>query len=256
MRAGLEQIREFTDPAAFGPMLEVFGDSPEGVRLAIYDFLREQGDEGEAALAWDVIHMDKSEAAMRHEATLRLSEDLAGKPTPQPVLQVLDTALRSNRHDVANNAGALAGAINALETIPLLIFAQATADPKPDDTGDLAWIAIETQQAYVANVQPVVGDDAGAFQPVLGIVSEGTILRVMDAVVVVYRTEIHGALVNMTTHDWGQSTENLAYDMRGWWNWYNKEYVPFKNEQLAAARLAEQNPSIPPSELPHGGAAP
>ena len=253
MNEGLEQIREFTDAAAFKPMLEVFEDSPDGVRLAIFDHLAAQGEQGQAALAWAAIHFTKEdEAAMRHEATLRLGEAINSNKerrsqTPQPVLQILDNALRSNNHVLANNAGALAGAISALETIPLLMFAQATEDVAPAD-GDLAWIAIQTQQAYVANVTPVVGDDAGAFQPVIGVVSEGTILRVMDAVVVTYRTEIHSALVNMTTHDWGQSTEHLAYNMKAWWTWYNTEYVPFRNEQAAAARLAEQNAS---PELPN-----
>ena len=44
----------------------------------------------------------------------------------------------------------------------------------------------------------------------------------------------------MTTDDWGQSTEYLGYDMRAWWEWYNGEYVPFKNEQAQLARLAAE----------------
>jgi hypothetical protein len=62
----------------------------------------------------------------------------------------------------------------------------------------------------------------------------------VDAVAIFYRTEIHRVLVAMTTEDWGQPTDYLAYDMKAWWEWYNAEYVPFKNEQLAEARLAEQ----------------
>jgi len=242
MEQGLAELREFTDPASFRPMLEVFEDAPDGVRLAIFDHLAEQGKYGQAALAWFAIGTDrKKQPAMVNEATMRLTEALNDGPTPQPVLQVLDSALRSRKHAIANSAGALAGAINATETIPLLIFAQATDDPRPDNTGDLAWIAIQTQQAYVANVQPVVGDDAGAFQPVLGVVNEGTVLRVWDAVVVVYRTEIHQALVNMTTHEYGESTEHLGYNMKAWWSWYNNEYVPHINEQRARAELAEAN---------------
>lgn len=241
IREGLEQVREFTDPAAYRPMLEVFDDAPDAVRLAILDHLAAQGEYGQAALAWFVANADKDDEAMVHEATMRLSEKLSDGLTPQPVLQVLDSALRSPKHAIANSAGALAGAINATETIPLLIFAQATGDPRPDDTGDLAWIAIQTQQVYVANVQPVVGDDAGAFQPVLGVLNEGTVLRVWDAVVVVYRTDIHNSLVAMTTHEYGESTEHLGYNMKAWWTWYNDTYVPYINEQRARAQLAEDN---------------
>jgi hypothetical protein len=152
---------------------------------------------------------------------------------------------------VANNAGIVASAVNALETIPLLIFAQATRD-EVQQTGDLAWIAINTQQAYVANVQPVVGDGAAAFQPILGRISEGIVLRVMDAVVVVYRTDIHHALTTMTSRDWGQPTEPFGYDMNAWWQWYNSVYVPFKNEQARQAAL-EQEPAgeqSPPDAQP------
>jgi hypothetical protein len=28
--------------------------------------------------------------------------------------------------------------------------------------------------------------------------------------------------------------------MKAWWEWYDAEYVPFKNEQLAEARMADQ----------------
>jgi hypothetical protein len=41
----------------------------------------------------------------------------------------------------------------------------------------------------------------------------------------------------MTTHDWGQPTEYLSYNIRAWWDWYNNQYVPFKNEQAAKAAV-------------------
>ncbi len=246
VRNGLAELAEFTDPAAFQPMLEVFADSPEPILLAIFDQLAAQGPYGLAALSGYVIQNagDKAEdreLALCNEATMLLSEQLKDTATPAPVLQVLDSGLRNPAHQIANNAGALAGAMNAVETIPLLIFAQATQDNVNQQTGDLAWIAIQTQTVYVSNVQPVVGDDSGAFQPVLGVLSEGVVLRVWDAVAINYRTYIHRSLVAMTTHEWGESTEYLAYDMRAWWHWYNTEFVPFKNEQIAMARLEQQN---------------
>ena len=32
----------------------------------------------------------------------------------------------------------------------------------------------------------------------------------------------------------------MGYDMRAWWEWYNGEYVPFKNEQARIAALAKE----------------
>ena len=225
---GIEQLREFIDPASFRPLIEELAGEDSDVRLAILDHFAAHDEEGQAALAYVAI-MDEDDA-MRHEAVLRMVT-----PASVPVLRVLDMALRSNKHVIANNSGALAGALGALETIPLLIFAQATGDPVPQEQGDLAWIAIQTQRAYVADLQPVVGGNSGAFQPILGRVSEGVVLRIRDAVVVVYRTEIHRSLVAMTSHDWGRSTGHLGYDMKKWWTWYNSEYVPYKNEQARRA---------------------
>jgi hypothetical protein len=227
---GIAQLVELEDPAAFKPLIEELQREKDDVRLAIFDHFANQGDEGQAALAWVAIYDE--EAPMRHEATRRLVA-----PASKPVLRVLDKGLRSPVHDIANNAGIVTGAVHALETIPLLIFAQATADPVRTE-GDLAWILHTTQHAYVAGIEPAVGSGVGAFRPIPGIVQEGVLLRVVDAIAIFYRTEIHRVLVVMTTDDWGQSTEHLAYDMRAWWEWYNAEYVPFKNQQIAEQRAA------------------
>ncbi len=45
----------------------------------------------------------------------------------------------------------------------------------------------------------------------------------------------------MTTRDWGRPTDHLGYDMGRWWAWYNDEYVPYKNAQVRAAQLVEDN---------------
>ncbi len=226
---GIGELRMLTDPAAFMPLIEELTGQKDDVRLAVLDHFSGQGDDGQAALAWVAIH-DPGEA-FRHEARRRMAS-----PAPDPVLRVLDSALRSNRHDIANHAGTLAGSLRVLQAIPLLIFAQATADPF-DEPGDLAWIAVATQRAFVARIEPIVGSGVGAFQVIPGVVSEGVILRVVDAVVIFYRTEVHRSLVMMTTDDWGQSTAHLGYDMKQWWAWYNDQYLPRKNAEIAAAAL-------------------
>jgi hypothetical protein len=48
---------------------------------------------------------------------------------------------------------------------------------------------------------------------------------------------VHSALVAMTSHDWGKPTEYLSYNVQAWWDWFNTEYVPFKNEQAAKSAL-------------------
>jgi hypothetical protein len=216
----------------------------DDVRLAVLDHLAKQGDEGQGALAWAAIHHD--DPAIRHEAITRIET-----PARDDVLMVLDGALRSPVHSVANAAGALAGTLNALEAIPLLMMAQVTTD-RVENEGDLAWIAVQTQTAYVQRLEPVAGSGAGAFQPVVGVVNEGAVLRVVDAVAIFYRTEVHRVVVSMTTTEWGQSTEYLGYDLPAWWRWYNEEFVPYKNDQAERAALAEE----PTDPTERGGGQP
>jgi hypothetical protein len=236
-KAGIELLREFTDPAAFAPMIEELKREKDDVRLAVLDHFAQHDDEGQAALAYVAIYDENP--AMRNEAMRRMVS-----PAPEPVRYVLNAALRSDKDQVANAAAQLAGTLHVIETIPLLIFAQATAtQANGQGEGDLAWIAITTQRAFVAGLQPVVGDASGAFQPIMGVVSDGVVLRVMDAVVICYRTEVHEVLVNMTTNDWGQPTEPMGYNIRAWWDWFNQTYVPYKREQATEAAAAQDPPA-------------
>lgn len=244
---GIAELRGITDPMAFPVLSEELTDQKDDVRFALLDHFAEQGDPGQAALARMAIH--DTDDGLRREAAFRMHG-----PASPSVLGILDEGLRSPLHRIANNAGALAGTLNAIETIPLLIFAQVTGDPVPDDSGDLAWILVGTQKAYVAEVYPVVGDGAAAFVPVPGVVQEGSIMRVVDAVVVIYRTQVHRSLVAMTTRDWGQPTDRLGYDPRAWWAWYNEQYVPFHNERAQIRSLAAL-PGPVPGSTPAGAEA-
>ena len=44
--------------------------------------------------------------------------------------------------------------------------------------GQRAWIAVQVQQAFVSGLQPVTGDSAGAFAPIVSTVSDGWVLDV------------------------------------------------------------------------------
>jgi hypothetical protein len=231
-KEGIEQLREFTDPAAFRPLLELLAREDDDVRLAVLDHLAQQDELGQAALAWAAIY--DNDGAIRHEASRRLDT-----PAPPAVLQVLDAGLRSEDDVYANNAGSLTGMLDAVPLIPVMVAAQA-APRDVEGAGDLAWIAIGRQEVFVAGLVPVVGDNSGAFQPILGTVQTGTVVRIMDAVVIVYRAYIHDSLVTMTTRETGQSTKELGYDVAAWREWYNTVYVPMMQERIKLAELSKE----------------
>ena len=220
---GLRGLSDFTDNGALFAMPFALRRERPDVRKAILEHLASSGPVGEAALAWTAIHHD--DPAMRSEATAAIPNE--SEPL---VLAVIAQGLRDQRHSVVNAAGALAGAIDAIQTIPLLIFSQYSRD-EVQKKGDLAWIAMGTQQSYVQNLIPVGGDNAGAFQPVIGTLTEGFVMRVSDAVAFVYRRDVHSSLIRLSGNASGQSTEHLGWDMHAWREWYNATYLPLANIQ-------------------------
>lgn len=230
--AGIAKLASFGERDAIEPLyVELRREDPD-VTSAALDVIASVGDAGQAALAWIAINDDS--ASLRAAATERLL-----RPSPPAVVGVLDACLRGENNMIVNRAGSLAATLGATELIPQLILAQATSDASAP-TGDLAWITFLRQRSYVANLVPVVGDNSGAFQPVIGVVNEGALLRIMDAVVITYRTEVHTALVQLTSADWGSSTQNLGYDQDRWRAWYLDTYLPFKERQAEErARVAK-----------------
>ena len=229
---GLAALAEFGDANSIELLYSMLRGEKPDVRDAMLDRIDSFGAKGQAALTW--IAIEDPDAALRAAATARID-----RPVTPATLGVLDLALRQNAHATVNRAGALAGTLNALPAIPLLIFAQVASD-EVEDQGDLAWIAIGTQRSYVSNVAPVLGDGSGAFTPIVNTILEGFVLRVTDAVAVTYRADAHNSLVAMTTADWGKPTGHLGYDPKAWWTWFNEEYVPFKRAQAAEAAAREK----------------
>jgi len=241
----LKQFSQWTVPASWQALWDAMQDQHDDVKLAFFDHLTTQGDIGEAMLA--KIAIKATDTAIRHEATRRIR-----RPACDAVVAVIDLGLRDQRHVVANQAGLLAGKVDAFAVIPALIFAQATADEKKND-GDLAWIAIGSQISYVANVQAVVGDGAAAFTPVISNLQTGVLMRVQDAMVYNYRSDAHQSLVTLTTRDFGQSTADMGWDIKRWWRWFNEVYVPFKQARAAAA-ASVPTPAVPPVPEPPASA--
>jgi hypothetical protein len=158
---------------------------------------------------------------------------------PNTVRRLVESSIRSNVHAHAGAGAQLAAKLQMYELVPTLIVSQV-AQQRRGQQGDLAYIAIATQRAFVADLEPVVGDNAVGFDPEIGVVSEGVVLRVRDAVIQVYRYDVHNALVGMTTNDWGESTADMGFDIKKWRAWYLEEYRPYKIAQAEHERRMEE----------------
>lgn len=266
---GIGKLREYTDPAIFPSLLEVFRHEDPDVRGAILDHLMDQAtDEADTTLAWISVFDD--DAWMREQAARRLLQRLvpdtgakappaagpaapagATQPTQAPrgpndddaqapqvspsVQTVIAHALRSRNNPVATAAANLSLRLNLVAAIPALIQAQVLpttgtggGDGGADDDSALAYILVGQQQAFVSDLTPVVSDSAVGFDPTLSVVTEGVVVRILDAVVITYRVEIHNALVQLSTRATGQSTAHLGYNQRAWAEWYRSEYLAAK----------------------------
>ncbi|MBC01714.1 MAG: hypothetical protein CMJ34_00215 [Phycisphaerae bacterium] len=215
---GIAELRRYEDAGHLFAMPVVFAADRDDVRRAVIDHLSLQGERGQAALAWTAVHHERDD--WRRAAT----EALVRPATPS-TLAVMQSAFAASEHAVVERAGTLAGALDARVAIPHLIATQYSADTVRRE-GDLAWIAIGTQRSYVANLIPVTGDGSGAFRPVPGVLTEGFVFRVSDAVAVVHRTVVHQVLVDMTTEAVGEDTSRNGWSLVRWRDWYNRVYLP------------------------------
>lgn len=235
---GIVKMREYTDPALYPSLMEIFAREGDDVRDAVLDHLRDQrNDQADATLAWTAV-FDKKDV-MRGAATERLIErtEEAGE-TSYRVKSVVAEGLRRERNYQVAGAAQLAQQLKLFEAIPMLINAQVQGAPRgesEDGDGALAWILVGRQQTFISDLQPVVGDSAVGFDPELSVITEGVILRVVDAAVYTYRVEVHNALVDLSSEAWGQPTKKLGWDQRAWRDWYTDEFVPYLAEKKALA---------------------
>ncbi|MEX2219031.1 MAG: hypothetical protein WD749_09750 [Phycisphaerales bacterium] len=229
-QAGIIKLREFTDPVIYPSLLKLFERDGEDVRLAILDHLAElKNDRADTTIAWAAV-FDKDKAH-RAEAAKRLVRRMGeAGAVNHGVKSVVAEGLRSSRNDEIASAAGLVEGLRLLEAIPMLINAQigggTTVGTGQGGDTSLAWILVGTQQAFVADLTPVIGDSAVAFDPTIGVVTEGVVLRVIDANVITYRTEVHYALVRTTSEAWGKPTGHMGWDNRQWHRWYTEEFKP------------------------------
>ena len=237
---GIDKLRAYTDPVLYPELLEVFGNEKEDVQRALMEHLADQETErADSTIAWAAV-FEKNEQ-LREIASEVLTERVQAQgEAPELVQTVLAVGLRRENDQEAIRAGVLAGNLNIIELIPLMIDAQVVQQGSGvQGGGALGQIWITQQVAFVSDLQPVVADSAVGFDPEISVVSEGVVMRVMDAAVWGYRTEIHRSLVDMTTRRYGQSTKHLGYDEYAWADWYKNEFLP--QEELKAAKQQSGN---------------
>ncbi|MFM7261934.1 MAG: hypothetical protein ACKO3W_15190 [bacterium] len=146
----------------------------------------------------------------------------------------LSAFLAGDRELYVNRAASIASAHSGAALIPSLIAAQST--PPRQKHGDEAWIALGKSVSYVAGVVPVVGDASGAFQPIPGTIFEGSVFRIMESVVVIYRTEVYYSLRTVVERETGQPAPPFGWDQRLWTRWYEQDFPA-----LAAAAAARRS---------------
>lgn len=231
-QVGLVKLRAFTEPWQYAPLLDVLGGAGEDVAATLATHLADQdNDDARAALSWAAIHAKHDDLA--EHATAALTRE--PMPIGRPALGVVAASLAEGDAETATRAALLAESLGLIELIPLLIEAQVGGAQPTRRRGDRAWIMVGTQTAYVADLNPVVADSAVAFDPQIAVITEGTLLRVGDAVVVTVRSEVHGVLLRMTSNLLGRPTDTLGYDVHAWRTLWTDELAPIVAERTLAA---------------------
>lgn len=223
---GWRELERFMDdPRVFDLMIELFEDKPIEMKRELLElFVRTASDDADVVLAWVAVFDEDEE--MRQWAAGRLAERVGEDEPSNRIQRVLESGLLSGSDDAAASSASLVRQFKLLNAIPHLIQAQAQPQRTEVRRGAIAQIVVGTQQAFVANLTPVVANNAVGYQPTIGVVTDGVVLRVMDAVVWSYRTEVHRDLVGMTSDAWGRSTASLGYDHGKWFDWYENEFKP------------------------------
>jgi len=242
-QVGIHKLRQYTDPVTYQSLYNIFEKEKMDVRGAVADLLADQrNDEADTVLTWGAIFDKDKEfrAAVAQRLNRRIAEN-NGKATPR-IQSVIAEGLKGGDNDQLASAAKLAQTLNLVDAIPMLISAQLGGQGGVVGGGgggadtSLAWILVGTQTAFVSDLTPVVGDSAVAFDPTVSVITEGTYVRVIDAVVVTYRVDVHNALIGLSSHAWGQPTDQFGWDNPRWRAWYQDEFKPYWAAKLEDER--------------------
>jgi len=241
---GILKLREYTDVALFPALVEVFQREGLDVRTAVMDIFADSNTpEGDTSLTWIGIFDDNAE--VRAAAVTRLQKRIQqeGK-VPDGVRLATFEGIRSGKESAMASAANLAVQLNMFEAIPWLIAGQVQGagiggggGGNGDRNGALAWILVGTQTAYVSDLTPVVAANAVAFDPTLSVVTEGVILRVLDAAVISYNFDLYGALKGLAKAGMGKPVD-FGFDTLKWQDWYASEFKPHLAQKLAEEQAA------------------
>ncbi len=234
---GISRARRMAAPENYPVWEKVFGrDNIEVRRIALDELASMETQEADAVLAWAALR-DRDER-YRAVAEALLARRLQGsRETPVAIIDLLGRDLLSSRDERRiSRAASLADNLNIAGLIPHLIAAQVsgqTATEQSSERGALAWILVGRQRAFVSDLTPVVADAAVAFDPTLSVITDGVMIRVFDAHVFTYRTEVHRSLTSLSSRLWGKSTSRLGYDQQAWADWYLDEFLPAMDAKAA-----------------------
>lgn len=245
-QVGMGKLRKYTDPAAYSTLLTLFKDDEKDVRTEILQMLIDQrSDEADAAIAWAAVF--DNDKWFREEATKRLLDRTKDVGVSNRVKSVIALGLKDTSNEVIGAAAQMAAPLKLFEAIPMLISTQVAGGGGAgtgnrgggvdDGDGALAIITIGQQVAFVSDLTPVVGDSAVAFDPTLSVATNGVYIRVIDAYVITYRTEVNAALISLANAGWdGRDTASMGWDQKKWREWYAKEFVPYREKVAAGAK--------------------
>ncbi|MBX3363612.1 MAG: HEAT repeat domain-containing protein [Phycisphaeraceae bacterium] len=249
-QVGISKLRKHATPDNLPVLLEVFRREHPEVRRAMLDLLAEhESAEADTALAWAAV-FDSSQD-MRNDALERLRRRIAetgGEPSDR-VVYVVAQGIKRPDIRTRRTAAQVADVLNIVQVIPHLIAAQVGGggSAQNERTGDLAWILVGKQRAFVSDLQPVVAESAVAFDPQLSVVTEGVLIRVSDASVVTYISEVHSALVGIASRASGEDLSRFGYDQERWARWYIDEFIPAQRLKTQAAQIGSKAENTPKS---------
>lgn len=234
-QAGIVELRKITDSAAFPSMLEIFRDEQADVQKAVVEHLGDLGtDHSLTTLAYAAVFEKKPLIKSLAAEALRERVE-ASHAVPAGVQTIIASGLDSKDFFARGDAARLAVSLKLIEAIPAMIAGQISPSGGGSAGGYIAYIVIGEQRAYVADLNPVVGDGSVAFDPVPGVLTEGVVLAINDAVAIQYSTGVHDALVDFTSRLSGEDTSKLGWNPRKWLAWYKGTLVPKLNQPKAPA---------------------
>jgi hypothetical protein len=253
---GEAKLREHRDPAVFPLLIEVFGDEEPAVQgMLVRHFEALRSVEADVALARCAVLARSATLRGPAAAALARRYDQAQHPVapvPTVVQRVIADGLESRSTESVVAAAGLCDVLNLVEAIPALIqtqaggsggFAAGSRPPNGDALPSIAYIVVGQQQAYVSDLQPVIADSAVGFNPTVSVLNTGTVMRIIDAHVITYRTDVLSSLASLASRHWGgRSVEHLGSSPRAWAAWYRDEFVPYRAGLAGAVRTQPARP--------------